>query len=389
MRFAFASLAAGAAICGPLFAQARVRTPAQACANTPCGEELVYIGTQGSGPGQGIFAARFDPHSGRLMPIGLAAEVDRPTWIVPHPKLPILYSVSEVGNDGRSEGGVFVLRADRGTGLLRVIGKVNSGGGGATHLSLDLPSRTILVANYGTGQVAALPVLGDATVAPPASVQSDQGSGPSPRQKGPHAHGVVLDPSRRFALVADLGADRIFIYRYARATHRLTPFASETVPAGSGPRHLAFHPGGRFLFLVNELAAEIRSYRWDAQRGRLRLVQATPTTLDPAKADRNKGAEVRASSDGRFVYMSNRGEDSLVAYAVDQRSGALREVQRIAAGGQTPWSFAIHPGGRWLLVTNQASNAVNLFQRDPATGRLTATAETLTITRPVSVAFLR
>jgi 6-phosphogluconolactonase len=360
----------------------------QVCPMATCAGQLVYIGTQSDAPGQGVFAARLDPKTGKLTPLGLALEAQRPTWLASHPTQPVLYAVSEVGNDGKSHGRVSTLRADPRTGMLSVIGTVDSGGGGPTHLSLDLPSNTLLVANYGTGQVAALPVLADATLGSPASVQADQGSGPSPRQKSAHAHGVTLDPSRRFALVTDLGADRIFIYRYDRKAHRLGASTAEALPPGAGPRHLAFHPRGRLLFVLSELRPELRSYRWDARRGRLALVQTISVSADPAKAGVARGAEVAVSRDGRFVYASVRGEDVLVVYAVNARTGGLTEVQRVAANGLSPWSFGIDLGGRWMLVTNQGSNTVVVFARDPATGRLSPTQESLSVNKPVSVAYL-
>jgi 6-phosphogluconolactonase len=351
---------------------------------------IVYVGTQGAEPGQGVFAARLDARTGRLTWLGLAASLQRPTWIATHPALPVLYAVREVGNDGKSQGSVHTLRADAVTGGLTLVGTVPSGGGGPTHLALDKASKTLLVANYGTGQVAALPVLADATLGSPASVGSDQGSGPHPRQKGPHAHGVVPDPSRRFALVADLGADRVFVYRYDRAGHRLSPAPTpfEALPPGTGPRHLAFHPNGRLVFLISELIPELRAYRWDARHGRLTLLQTLPLVGDPTKASVAKGAELAVSLDGRFVYASVRGEDVLVAHAVDRRTGRLTEIQRLPAGGQAPWSFAIDPSGRWMLVANQASNAVVVFARDPVTGRLSPTSESMVVTKPTSIAYL-
>lgn len=353
-------------------------------------ETLVYVGTQGTEPGQGILAARLDPRTGRLTPLGLAAEVQRPTWLAAHPTLPVLYAVSEVGNDGQSQGGVHTLRADPATGRLSLVGTVASGGGGPTHLALDLASSILLVANYGTGQVAALPVLADASLGPPASARSDQGSGPSPRQKAPHAHGVVLDPSKRFVLVADLGADRLFVYPYDRVSHQLGPAAApaEALPPGTGPRHLAFHPDGRLVFMLSELVPELRAYRWDARRGRLSLVQTLSAAGDPAKASVARGAEVAVSRDGRFVYASVRGEDVLVVYAVARRTGRISEVQRLPAGGQAPWSFAIDPSGRWMLVANQASNAVVVFARDPATGRLSPTSQSIAVNKPTCIAYL-
>jgi 6-phosphogluconolactonase len=363
---------------------------APAALAAPPAETLVYVGTQGAEPGQGIFSARLDPRTGRLTPLGLAAELQRSTWIAAHAALPVLYAVSEVGNDGKSQGSVQTLRADPATGRLTLAGTVQSGGGGPTNLALDATLKTLLVANYGTGQVAALPVLADATLGPAASIQADQGSGPSPRQKGPHAHGVVLDPSKRFALVADLGADRVFVYRYDRSSRLLSPADTpfEGLPPGTGPRHLAFHPNGRLVFLISELIPELRAYRWDARHGRLALAQTLPLVGDSAKAGVAKGAELAVSRDGRFVYTSVRGEEVLVVHAVDRRTGRLTEIQRLSAGGLAPWSFAIDPSGRWMLVANQGSGAVVVFGRDPASGRLRPTSESMAVTKPTSIAYL-
>lgn len=357
-----------------------------AWAKPPAGT-LVYVGTQGAEAGQGVVAARLDPRTGRLTPLGLAAETVRPTWLVARPDKPVLYAVSEIGNDGKSQGEVRTFRADRATGKLTLAGVAASGGGGPTHLALDLPSATVLAANFGTGQVAALPILSDDTLGPVASVVADQGSGPAPRQKGPHAHGVVLDPSRRFALVADFGADRLFVYRFDKATRALSPAepAAQVLPPGTGPRRPAFHPSGRFVFVVSELIPEVRVYGWDA--GRLTLLQTLPAAT-PDKAATARGAEIVASPDGRFVHASVRGEDVIVTYAVDRRTGRLTEVQRVASGGQSPWSFALDPSGRWMVVAHQVSGTVTVLRRDPKTGKLALTDQSLTVAKPTGIAFL-
>jgi 6-phosphogluconolactonase len=349
--------------------------------------ELVYFGTRGSGEGQGIYAARFDPKSGHLSALGRVAEIARPTWLVVHPKLPILYSVSETGNDGHSESAIFSLAVDRSTGALRVLNHMSSGGGGATHLAVDGASRTLFVAHYGTGQVSSLPIQPDGSLGAVVSNQTHSGSGPNPRQTSPHAHAVAVDPSRRFVLSADLGADRIFIYRLDAASHQLSPAepAFEQVTPGSGPRHLAFHPNGRWVFVLTELSAEVLAYRWD--HGHLQLVQ-TATTLAPDFAGKKSGAEIALSRNGRYLYISNRGENAIVVYAVNARTGALHEEQRIGSQGEVPWSFAFDPSGRWMLVANETSGNVAVFKVDPATGRLAATEESLSVPHADNVTFL-
>ncbi|MDF7775293.1 lactonase family protein [Sphingomonas sp. AOB5] len=366
-------------------AHAALAAPA-AFAQTAPGR-IVYIGTQASEPGQGIFAARLDTRAGKLIPIGVAFESKRPTWVEAHPDRPLLYTVVEAGNE--SGGELIALASAPGTGALRLLNRVPSGGGGPTHLALDTRSNTLFAAHYGSGHVSAVPIGPDGSLAPPASMAQNQGTGPHRRQAGPHAHAVLLDPSRRFVLSADLGADKIFVYRFDPASRALTPAdpPSEAVTPGHGPRHLAFRPDGKFLYLITELVPEVHAYRWNA--GRLVPVQTVPIAIDEAKRATSSGAEIATSSDGRFLYVSIRGEDVILAYAVDKRTGALTEIQRIGSGGQRPWSFAIDPSGRWMLVANQTSSNVALFARDPRTGKLRDTGSSIAVPKPTSFAFPR
>lgn len=361
---------------------------------------LVYIGTHGIerpseeqiGP-HGIYAARLNTATGKLSPLGLQVELQRATWLTPHPRLPIIYTVANAAGGMAVNSNIHAFALDGVTGKLREVGKVDAGGRDATHLDFDAASSTLFSANHGSGSVTALPISGDGSVGPVASSQSDYGNGPHRRQKKPAAHGVAVDPSHRYVLVADFSADRIFVYRFDPATRALTPAETpfEATPAGSGPRHLAFHPNGKFLYLTTELTAELRTYRWDAQRGRLQLVNAF--SAYPAgysgTADRS-AAEVVLSRDGRFLYVSLRGDqDSIVGYEVDDATGTLQEMQRVASQGKTPWSFAIDPTGRWMLVTNEASNSVNVLAVDPVSGKLSATQESLRIPKPLTVTFYR
>jgi 6-phosphogluconolactonase len=370
-----------------------------ACGPGSRASELVYFGThtqnlpnatmQEEATGHGIFAARLDARTGHLRSLGPVAEVDRPTWIVADPTRPILYSVSEMGNDGRTEDSVFAFAVDPASGTLRPLSKTSSGGSGATHLAVDPASHTLFVAHFGSGQVSALPILADGSLAAVASVRRDYGFGPNPRQKSPHAHAVAVDPSNHFVLVADLGADRIFVYRFDVGTRQLSQAdpAFAAVTRGAGPRHLVFHPNGRFLFLDTELSAQLLSFRWDAHRGRLHLLQ-TLATMPPDYQGPKSAAEIRVSHDGRFVYVSNRGDDTIVGYSVNPRTGMLSEIQRIPSGGKTPWSFELDATGRWLLAANEASSTVTVLGIDPQTGQLRATSETLPVPKPVSVTFL-
>lgn len=351
-------------------------------------DELVYFGSRGSGAGQGVFAAWFDARTGRLAPLGLVAEVDRPTWLLASPQMSSLYSVSEVADDGRSEPSVISFAVDRATGGLHQINKVGSGGGEPTHLALDRKSQTLFVANYGDGRVSAIPIRAGGALGPATSVLADVGSGPNPRQIGPHAHCVILAPGGRYLLAADLGADRVFLYRFDAANHKLTPAdpSFEAVPPGSGPRHLAFHPNGSFAYLVTELTRQLRAYRWDQHHGGLRLLQ-TLSIASPSFSGTSNPAEIAVAADGRHLYVSNRGEDVIIVYSVNAKTGTLKEVQRVSSQGRTPWSFAIDPSGHWMLVADTDSNVVAAFKVDPRSGRLVATRETLQVPKPDNIVF--
>jgi len=376
--------------------------------NTPpaAGEQLVYVGTHGT-PGprpgvppeaaspaksapQGIYAARLDSKTGEISLIGIVAELQRATWFVAHPSLPVLYSVADSGGGMETDSNIVSFAIDKSTGKLKVLNKVDSGGRDATVMDLDPASNTLLVGNHGSGSVTSMPIFSDGSLGPVASTQKDYGSGPNPRQKTPAAHGVAVDPTHKYVAVADFGADRVFLYRFDGATKALSPADPpfESVPAGSGPRHLAFHPSGRFLILDSELSGDLRSYGWSAEKGRLTLVQA----ISPYPANypgEKSAAEIALSRDGHFVYLSLRGEeDKILVYSFDAKKGALREIQRISAGGKTPWSVGLDLTGRWLFVTNEASDSVVEMKVDRTTGKLSATDQSLTIPKPVNVTFV-
>jgi 6-phosphogluconolactonase len=359
--------------------------------------ELVYIGTHGTGKAeqpnsspQGIYAARIDTRTGHLSPLGLQVELERATWLVTHPKLPVIYAVADPGGGVSAESNIHSFAVDLASGKLTQLNKAGAGGLDATHLGLDAASKTLFVANHGSGDVTALPLQPDGSLGKVVSSQKDYGTGPNPRQKMPEAHGVAADPSHRYVLVADFGADRIFVYHFDRAARTLTPahVPYESTPAGSGPRHLVFHPNKKFLYLDTELTAELRAYSWDANNGRLHLVQAlSPYPAGYSGAARS-ASEIAVSANGRFLYVSLRGDqDSIVAYAVNKQAGTLTEIQRISSQGKTPWSFGIDRTGHWMLVTNEASNSVTVFGIDPDTGQLNATNESLSIPKPVTVTF--
>ncbi len=371
-RRAVLGFAAAFGLASPLAAQAK------------SAGELIYIGMNGTK----IRAARFDAKSGDLTAIGPVADNIRPTWAVRHPSLPILYFNEDHGNSGSSV--IQVLRIDPQSGALTKVNEMVSGGG-STQMVLDWPSRTLLVANYGDGTLVALPILPDGSLGAIVSKAAFTGSGPHRRQASSHAHGVALDPKGRFALVTDLGADRIWVLPFDRKTRQIgadNPAQSRhmIMPPGSGPRHLLFHPNGRWLYAVEELTGNVVSFAWNAKAGRLSKLQ-TLSTDDPTFTGDRSAAEVAVSRDGRFVYTSNRGDHALVVHAVDPKNGTLTQIQRIPSGGPSPWHFAIHSSGNWLIVANRDADMLNLFRIDKQSGKLSNSGKKLASPKPIFVGF--
>ena len=342
--------------------------------------ELVYFGQRLDGAESAIFGARFDPGSGKLTLLGPVAKVDRPTWVLPSPDRSVIFAASETGNDGFTPGGLWSFAADPVTGALHPLSRITSGGGGATFLTINPRAPQLFVANYGTGHVGLVPIMPGGRLMPPLSVVQDQGSGPHKRQKSAHAHGIAIDPTGQYALVSDLGADKVFVYRIDSKTQALTPNDPPSVAAkpGSGPRHIVFSADGRFVYVNSELTSELTTYAWDAARGALAPLQTISTRLANAAGDNGAG-EILVSHDGRFLYASNRGDDSLVVYALDPASGLPREIQRTPAGGRTPWAISFDQTNRWLLVANEGSGQIKVFAHDVATGLLSPTDHTLEV----------
>jgi 6-phosphogluconolactonase len=251
----------------------------------------------------------------------------------------------------------------------------------------------LLGANYNSGSVSSVAVSGDGSVGKLESTIAEKGSGPSPRQKSAHAHGVTIDPSGRYALVPDLGADRIFIYRFDRDTHVLTPRTGDAqaafdAPPGSGPRRILFSANGEYAYVLTEMSAELIALRWDAAKGALMPLQTTPITSATFSGVKS-GAEMAFGRDRRFLYVENRAENALMVYRVDAATGQVALVQRASSGGEKPWGFGIDASGQWMLVANQHSGDVHLFHIDTATGTLADTGQSVAVQDPTSIAFVQ
>ncbi len=263
---------------------------------------------------------------------------------------------------------VSAFAIDPKTGDLALLNQQASAGTGPCHLVVDKTGRNVLVANYGGGTVAVLPIGADGRLAPASSVRTHEGSGPNKgRQEKPHAHGIYLDAAERFALSPDLGADRVFVYRFDAAKGTLEPHGQAPLAPGSGPRHLAFHPSGKSLYVINELLSTITAFAYDAAKGELATLQ-TASSLPAGFSGTSFTAEVAVSPDGRFVYGSNRGDDSLAVLAVDAKTGLLTPAGFAPVGGKTPRHFTIDPTGRFVLAAHQGSATIGVLRIDPATG---------------------
>jgi 6-phosphogluconolactonase len=278
------------------------------------------------------------------------------------------------------------------SGRLDALNQSSTGGGGSCHLSVDATGKSLVVANYGSGGVASLPVRADGSLGEPASIIQHTGSSVDPqRQTGPHAHAINVSPDNRFALVPDLGLDKVLVYRLNTATATLTtndpPFGS--IAHGAGPRHLAFSPDGRFVYVINEMGSTITTFNYDSARGAMFETQNVSTLpKDYAGAGSNYCAEIAMHPSGKFVYGSNRGHDSIAVFNVDTKTGALTAVQHESTQGRWPRHFTIDPSGRWLLAENQNSDSVVVFALNARTGKLKPTGQMIEVDSPVCAVFV-
>jgi 6-phosphogluconolactonase len=353
-------------------------------------EMRVYFGTYTGPRSQGIYVSRFDPATGELGDAELAAATPNPSYLALHPGGRFLYAANEVGEfRGQKSGSVTAFRVAEGTGALEKLNEQPSHGGAPCHLVVDATGRWVLVANYMGGNVAALPIAGDGSLgAGNHKVVQHEGWSVNPqRQEGPHAHSINLDARNRFAVAADLGIDKLLVYRFDPRDGALEPHSPSAarLPAGSGPRHFAFRPNGRNAYVINEMLSTITAFRWSAKTGVLEPIQVV-RTLPEGVDDWNSTAHIAVHPNGRFVYGSNRGHDSIAVFAADRR-GELRLVEHEPTQGKTPRNFGLDPSGRWLLAANQGSDSVVVFRVDGRTGELEATGRTIRVGAPVCVTF--
>ena len=353
-------------------------------------ELLIYVGTYTSGKSEGIYLYRFNLASGELKHVSTTKGVKDPSFLALSLNRRFLYAVNEVEEfENKKSGALSAFAIDQKTGALKLLNQKPTLGGAPCYVVVDKTGKFVLVANYVGGNVAVLPVSGDGSLGDASDLKQGSGSGiNTERQEGPHAHCVLLDQSNRFAYACDLGTDKIMIFRFDSRRGKLTPHSTPwaQLKPGAGPRHLTFHPSGKYAYVINELHATITAFANDRSSGNLNEVQ-TVATLPPDFTAPNTSADIHISPDGRFLYCSNRGHDSIAAFKIDQRSGELTFVAHESTRGNAPRNFAIDPTGEFLLVANQKSDNIVVFRRDKDTGRLSATGHVAEVPSPVCLKF--
>jgi 6-phosphogluconolactonase len=334
-----------------------------------------------------------DPASGALTAPRLAAEAVNPSFLAFHPSHRFLYAVGEVEDfGGKKAGGVAAFAINPEDGTLTSLNGQSSRGAGPCHLSVDRQGKNVLVANYGGGSVAVLPIGEDGRLAEASTFI--QHSGPvalAKRQGGPHAHSINLDAANRFAVAADLGLDKVFVYGFDPSRGTLTPNdpPAGQVKPGSGPRHFAFHPDGRHAYACEEITCEATAFDYDPEHGTLKVIQTVSTLPEGVKVTpRDSTAEVQVHPSGKFLYVSNRGPDSIAIFAIEPGTGRLKPLGHQPTGGKTPRNFGIDPTGHFLLAANQDSGNIVVFRIDPETGLLKPTGQSVDVPKPVCVKFL-
>jgi 6-phosphogluconolactonase len=350
-------------------------------------EFLVYFGTYTGPKSQGIYLSRFNSDTGTLSKPELAAEIQNPSFLAVHPGGGYLYAAGEMSAGGT----VSAFSLDAKTGKLSPLNRQSSGGRGPCHLSLDTGGKCVMVANYGSGSISALPVKTDGQLGEAATTIQHTGSSINERrQAGPHAHFICASPDNRFALACDLGLDKVLAYSLNPQEARLAPadpsFAS--VAPGAGPRHLSFSADGKFVYVLNEMGGSLTAFSYNPENARMAEVQTLPALPDGFTGN-NTCAGIAMHPSGKFLYGSNRGHDSIVVFAVDQKSGRLTFVEHQSEGIRTPRHFAIDPTGNWMLVENQSSDSVLVFALDSKTGKLKPTGQSISVGSPVCAVFVR
>ncbi len=344
---------------------------------------LMYVGPYTRQESKGIYVYRYAAASGELTPIGLAARSVNPSWLLTHPNGRFLYAANE------SERAISAFSIDAKTGQLTLLNQVPAGGSSPCHLALEKTGKYLMVANYGNGSVASFPIRENGSLGEVAALIQHSGKSIGRRQQGPRAHAVVLSPDHRFLFVPDLGLDQVVSYALDATNGGLTPTAQRFVKVteGSGPRHMAFHPNGRFAYVNSEMGSLVTAFSYDSQNGALTQIQVN-STIPTDFAAENNTAEIGVHPNGRFLYVSNRGHDSIAVFEVNPGTGMLKFVEHTPTQGKIPRNFVVDPSGQFLFVANQETGNIVQYRIDQNTGRLAPAGRVVKLEAPVSLEFL-
>lgn len=349
----------------------------------------VWIGTAKSSLSRGIYHCQLNTSGGKLSEPTLIAEMDGPGFLAKHPNKPVLYAVGGLNNV--QVVAAFAIEGSAEKPSLRPLNSVPIGDGGAAHVSLDKTGKTLFTAQYGGGSVAVFSVQPDGMLRERTQLIDHQGGAKvvSDRQDASHAHWTGVSPDNRFVFVPDLGLDQVVIYKFDAASGKIEAHGNGITPPGSGPRHMKFHPNGRWIYVLNELSLSVTVFEYDATLGTMTPRQ-TIETVPAAELEREKAkscSEIRVHPNGKFVYAANRGHDTITVFAVDQAKGELKWVQRENPRCATPRNFNLTPDAKWLLAAGQLSNNLGLFSVDSEKGRLTFQQQSVFVPSPICVLF--
>ncbi|SFJ13495.1 6-phosphogluconolactonase [Paenibacillus sp. UNC496MF] len=350
-------------------------------------QSFAFIGSYADADGPGLYACAYDAETGALTLLDQADGLQNPTFLVPADSARTLYTIMESKDaEGRRVGAAAAYRFDPDAGRLERLNDEITLPATTCHITLDRTNRFAMTASYHGGMIGLSPILPDGRIGMTADVHRHEGSSVKPAQTQARAHSVIVDRNNRYAVVSDLGLDKLFVYKLDLADGKLTPHSETSIAPGSGPRHFVFHPELPMGYGINELNSTITVYGYDAEAGAL-TVHQTISTLPDGYAGENGTADIHLSPDGKFLYGSNRGHDSLAVYRVDPANGRLEPVEYAPTLGGHPRNFGLSPDGRFALVANRDGNNVVTFARDAETGKLRPTGSELHVSKPVCVRF--
>ncbi|WP_417378016.1 lactonase family protein [Gimesia sp.] len=362
----------------------------------------VYVGTYTRGSdSKGIYQLLLDSETGKLTHVDATENVVNPSFLAIHPNQKFLYAVNEINDfphgivdfPNLPSGAVSAFSIDSDSGKLTFLNQIASEGGSPCYLVVDRTGTTVLVANYSNGRICSFSIKKDGAIDDCKSVIQHSGSSINPqRQQSPHAHSINLDPENKYAVAADLGIDKLLVYIFDPKQGVLSPNSNGSheikMAPGAGPRHFAFHPSGKWGYVINELNLTVTAMNYNQKTGELEIIQNISTVPAGTRRKGNSTAQVLVHPSGKFLYGSNRGPNTIVMYRIDQTTGKLTLLGYQPTGGAIPRNFNIDPSGKFLLAANQDSNNVVVFKIDQKTGLLIPTGHEITVPKPVCIQFL-